>query len=32
VGDTVITIDANDSLTLRGVAVTSLKSNNFKFT
>ncbi|HEY1545323.1 MAG TPA: type VI secretion system tube protein Hcp [Xanthobacteraceae bacterium] len=31
-GDTVITIDANDSVTLRGVAVTSLKSNNFKFT
>jgi type VI protein secretion system component Hcp len=30
-GDTVITIDANDSVMLRGVAVTSLKSNNFKF-
>jgi hypothetical protein len=29
--DTVITIDPNDSVTLRGVAVTSLTQNNFKF-
>jgi hypothetical protein len=29
--DTVITIGANDSVTLRGVAVTSLASSNFKF-
>jgi len=29
--DTVITIDQNDSVTLRGVAATSLTSNSFKF-
>ena len=29
--DTVITIDQNDSVTLKGVAITSLTANNFKF-
>ena len=30
--DTVITIDSGDSVTLKGVAVTSLTAGNFKFT
>jgi hypothetical protein len=30
--DTVITIDQHDSVTLKGVAVSSLSSNSVKFT